>query len=72
MFELIIEADDSERQDALQFSWVASEFSTEMCILQLNFENPLLVSDELGIDDQLKLRVIDPSLLLSSETKLNV
>ena len=72
MFELIIEADDSERQDVLKFSWVASEFSTEMCILQLNFENPLFVSDELGIDDQLKLRVIDPSLLLSSETKLNV
>ena len=58
VFDINVNAVDTERQPLLAFAWETIEFTPEYCIIQLTFEDPLQVSSEIGPRDFLQLTVL--------------
>ena len=53
LFDLIILSQDSDELDEIRFNWTLSEFQHDRCLIQLKFDNPLLISPDIGSDDLL-------------------
>ena len=60
MFDLTILPHDEERTEPIRFNWTIIEFNSDNCLIKLTFENPVLISSEIGEDDLLRLEVINP------------
>ena len=53
LFDLNILTQDRDELFEIRFNWTLSEFRHDRCLIQLTFDNPLLISPEIGSDDLL-------------------
>lgn len=63
-----VEAFNEEMQDLKGLDWKLKSFSPKRMELQLDFEYPELISDEVEGRDSLKIKVINPTYFTSKAT----
>ena len=67
---IAIKAEDVDRQDGLEFSWDAIEFTADYFKFELNFINPTQVSSTEGKKDQMQIKVVNSKYLVQPEDAL--
>jgi hypothetical protein len=66
---MTLNSSSSVNASLLKFRWFAKNITSNSILFQLVFENPLLVSSEIGYPDKLTIEVLPPAFKYFSSLK---